>query len=91
MRQAKLHSVTSAASGAGAEHQGESAARLLTESEAEARLRMARGFLAKDRCGKARIPFVKIGRSVRYRLSDLEAFIQASVRNSTSDTGTEEA
>lgn len=30
-------------------------------------------------------PFIKDGRSVRYRLSDLEAFVAARVRTSTSD------
>ena len=33
------------------------------------------------------IPFVKLGRSVRYRLSDVEAWEAARVRTSTSDTG----
>ncbi|MBK5282655.1 MAG: helix-turn-helix domain-containing protein [Nitrospiraceae bacterium] len=31
--------------------------------------------------------FLKIGRCVRYALSDLEAFVQAAVRSSTSDPG----
>lgn len=31
--------------------------------------------------------FVKIGRMVRYRLSDLEAFVEAGIRQSTSEGG----
>jgi len=61
---------------------------LLTDSEVEAMLKVGKGFLAKDRLGKARIPHVKIGRSVRYRMADVHAFIEASVRKSTSDPGT---
>lgn len=61
--------------------------RLLTTSDAEQALGVHAGFLNKDRIGKARIPFVKIGRSVRYRRSDVEAFIASSIRKSTSDNG----
>jgi hypothetical protein len=60
---------------------------LLTDSELERALGVAKGWAAKDRVAKARIPYVKIGRSVRYRLSDVQAFIDASVRKSTSDRG----
>jgi hypothetical protein len=58
---------------------------LWTDKEAEAYLNMHQGFLAKDRVGPARIPFVKIGRAVRYRPADIRAFIAASTRMSTSD------
>jgi hypothetical protein len=60
---------------------------LLKDSAAEAILDVHDGFLAKDRVGKARIPFVKIGRAVRYRRADIEAFIAANIRKSTSDAG----
>jgi hypothetical protein len=60
---------------------------LIRDDEAEAILRVHDGFLAKDRLGRARIPFVKIGRAVRYRRADIEAFIAANLRKSTSDTG----
>ena len=33
------------------------------------------------------VPFIKIGRLVRYRLSDVEAWEQAHLRTSTSDVG----
>ena len=61
--------------------------RLLTERQLEEMLNVGRGWAAKDRLGAARIPHVKIGRSVRYRLADAMAFIEASVRKSTSDAG----
>lgn len=61
--------------------------RLLSSDEAEALLSVHHGFLAKDRVGKARIPFVKIGRSVKYKPSDLRRFIERSTRTSTSDSG----
>jgi len=61
--------------------------RLLTTTEAEQILGVHAGFLNKDRIVSARIPFVKIGRSVRYRRFDVEAFITANVRKSTSDGG----
>lgn len=62
--------------------------RLLTSEEAEALLNMHHGFLAKDRIGKALIPFVKIGRSVKYKPNDLREFIECSTRTSTSDIAT---
>jgi excisionase family DNA binding protein len=36
-------------------------------------------------------PFVKVGRCVRYRLEDVEAYVAASTRMSTSDPGTRDA
>ncbi len=36
-------------------------------------------------------PFVKVGRCVRYRLEDVEAYVAASTRRSTSDPGTRDA
>lgn len=59
--------------------------RLITDSELEHILCVAAGWAAKDRCGKALFPHVKIGRCVRYRLSDVQRVIEASVRRSTSD------
>jgi len=53
------------------------AARILCVSEA---------FLERDRWAGARIPFVKIGRAVRYCTSDLDAYISARRRRSTSQT-----
>lgn len=53
------------------------AARILCVSEA---------FLERDRWAGARIPFVKIGRAVRYCRSDLDAYITDRKRVSTSQT-----
>ena len=60
--------------------------RLLTSDEVETMLGVAPGYCAKDRIGTARIPHVKFGKCVRYRPADVHAFIDASVRRSTSDT-----
>ncbi|WP_425335991.1 helix-turn-helix domain-containing protein [Sphingomonas kaistensis] len=49
---------------------------LLKESQAADRLAIAERTLRKIR-GEGRISFVLIGRSVRYSLSDLDAFIQS--------------
>jgi len=49
---------------------------------------MSKAFLERDRWAGARIPFIKVGsRAVRYRLSDLEEFLDQQVRRSTSDLG----
>jgi len=53
---------------------------LVTSVEGDAMLRRAKGFLAKDRCGARQIPFVKFGRSIRYRKSDLLAFVERSLQ-----------
>lgn len=60
---------------------------LLTDRQTEAVLNVHPGFLAKDRLGKARIPFIKLGRAVRYRPADVRAYLAAQLRTSTSDTG----
>lgn len=39
------------------------------------------------RHGISDLPFVKLGRCVRYGVPDLEAFVQSAVRTSTSDPG----
>lgn len=72
-------------SAASSPHDSQSFDKLLKDDEVEAILGVADGFLAKDRCMTARLPYVKIGRCVRYRASDVQAFITANVRTSTSD------
>lgn len=59
--------------------------KLLTSEEVEAMLGVGAGWCAKDRISTARIPHVKLGKSCRYRLRDVRAFVDASVRRSTSD------
>jgi len=61
---------------------------LLTTKEAAKYLGVSKAFLERDRWAGARIPFIKVGsRAVRYRLSDLDAFLDRQVRQSTSDNG----
>jgi excisionase family DNA binding protein len=61
---------------------------LLTTQDAAAYLTVSKAFLERDRWAGARVPFVKIGsRAVRYRVSDLEAYIESQVRLSTSHQG----
>lgn len=60
--------------------------RLLTTEQAAHFLGVSTSFLAKARISaKPEIPHTKIGASVRYRRSDLEAFVSANLRRSTSD------
>jgi len=59
--------------------------RLLTTAEAAEFLGVSKAFLERDRWAGARIPFIKVGsRTVRYRLSDLNDYIEKQVRLSTS-------
>lgn len=58
---------------------------LLTTKEAAHYLCVSTAFLERDRWAGARIPFVKIGRNVRYQLAELDAYIAARIRRSTSE------
>jgi predicted DNA-binding transcriptional regulator AlpA len=63
---------------------------LLSTPQAAKFLNVSIAFLERDRWAGARVPFVKIGsRAVRYRLDDLEAYInnnrQQSVLESRHD------
>ena len=61
---------------------------LLTTQEAATYICMSKAFLERDRWAGARIPFIKVGsRAVRYRISDLNSFLDKQVRHSTSDNG----
>lgn len=61
--------------------------KLLTTKEAAPFLGVSEAFLERDRWAGARIPFIRIGsRAVRYRLSDLEAYI-ASNRHAAPQMG----
>lgn len=52
---------------------------LLTRREAAQRLGLSPHTLAVWSCtGRVKIPEVRLGRSVRYRLSDVDAFVEAS-------------
>ena len=60
---------------------------ILLNTEAAANyLTVSKAFLERDRWAGARVPFIKIGsRAVRYRVSDLDAYLDSQVRYSTSD------
>ena len=61
---------------------------LLNTTQAASFLGLSKAFLERDRWAGAKIPFIKIGdRAVRYRVEDLDAFIESRMRVSTSDTG----
>ena len=59
---------------------------LLTPEAAAARLGCSKSTLAKARMSGSGVVFVKIGRLVRYRAADQEAFVGARVRASTSES-----
>ncbi|MEF8702924.1 MAG: helix-turn-helix domain-containing protein [Candidatus Accumulibacter sp. UW26] len=51
---------------------------LLTEQQAATLLHVTPGTLSVWRCtGRYSLPFVKVGRNVRYRLSDLNAWLES--------------
>jgi excisionase family DNA binding protein len=58
---------------------------LFTTQQAADYLGVSAAFLERDRWAGARIQFVKLGtRSIRYRRADLDSFIVAQTRISTS-------
>jgi hypothetical protein len=59
----------------------------LTETQLAARHQRSVKTLRNARVSGAYIPFVKIGRHVRYRLSDVLAFEEAALKHSTSEVG----
>jgi hypothetical protein len=60
---------------------------LINEREAATLLRLSVKCLQGWRVRGGGPPFVKLGRSVRYEVPALEAFVQEAVRRSTSDVG----
>lgn len=62
--------------------------KLLTTTQAAQFLGLSKAFLERDRWAGAKVPFIKIGdRAVRYRIDDLDAYVQSRMRISTSDKG----
>ncbi len=55
--------------------------RLLTPSEVADRLAVAEHTLAVWRVDRRHLPFIKIGRMVRYSEDEVEAFIERSARD----------
>ena len=64
---------------------GDGQRQLLTVEETADFLRCSISILNKWRVAGAGPPFVRIGTRVRYRLSDLTAFIKTRTRTSTSE------
>lgn len=61
---------------------------LLNTQQAAQYIGMSKAFLERDRWAGATVPFIKVGsRAVRYRLADLDAFLDSRLRRSTSDPG----
>ncbi len=59
---------------------------LLNTEQAARYLGVSASFFAKARVsGAPAIPFTRIGVAVRYRLSDLDAYVEANLRRSTSE------
>ena len=65
--------------------------RLLNEHEAAEALGLKVATLRRWRWAGRGPPFFKIGNAVRYAAEDIDAFIQAARRTSTSDAGSEGA
>lgn len=62
--------------------------KLLNTKQAANYLSLSTAFLERDRWAGAKVPFIKISaRAVRYRLDDLEKYIESRIRKSTSDRG----
>jgi excisionase family DNA binding protein len=56
---------------------------LLDEVQAAEHLRVSPGTLSVWRStGRYQLPFLKVGRKVRYRLSDLDAWLESRTRKS---------
>lgn len=57
---------------------------LLTTQEAADYLGVSKQFLERDRHVGARIPYIQVGaRAVRYRIQDLEDYLESQLRTST--------
>jgi excisionase family DNA binding protein len=59
----------------------------LTTRQAADYIGLAKTTLEKRRLHGQSPKFVRLGRAVRYRIKDLEEFLEANVRYSTSDEG----
>jgi len=60
--------------------------KLLNTKETAEILSVSEAFLERDRWAGARIPFIKVGaRAIRYRMQDIENYIEANLCYSTSE------
>lgn len=59
---------------------------MLNTADAAFYIGVSKAYLERDRWAGAKVPYLKIGlRAVRYRLSDLDDFLDSCARSSTSD------
>jgi len=59
--------------------------KILNTKEAAKVLGVSMAFLERDRWAGARVPYIKVGsRAVRYRMSDLQQYLDSRMRVSTS-------
>jgi len=59
---------------------------LYNTTEAAIYLGLSKAFLERDRWAGATIPYIQVGaRAVRYRIEDLDRFIESRLKRSTSD------
>jgi predicted DNA-binding transcriptional regulator AlpA len=58
---------------------------LLDQAEVAKIVGMSEPWLEKKRCAGGGIPFVKLGRSARYRRSDVLSFIHKNTKNNSSE------
>jgi len=64
------------------------ASHLLKEQEAAHYLDIMPGTLSVWRCtGRYDLPYIKVGRRVKYRVSDILAFIESRTRSNTAGVG----
>ena len=61
--------------------------KLLTEQQVEMLTGLSKRWLQKMRYQGNGIRYLKIGKAVRYRATDVEAFLHAHERSSTSEQG----
>ncbi|MBA6224729.1 helix-turn-helix domain-containing protein [Colwellia sp. MB02u-18] len=60
--------------------------KLLNTKETADILSVSEAFLERDRWAGARIPFIKVGaRAIRYRMQDIEQYIEDNLSYSTSE------
>lgn len=60
------------------EHANPVSRRWLSPAEAALYLGCSKGFLDKDRGQLRRMPFAKLGKSVKYDLADLDAYLEST-------------
>jgi predicted DNA-binding transcriptional regulator AlpA len=57
---------------------------MLTQKEVSKMINMSEAWLEQKRCKGGGIPYIKIGRSVKYDINDVEKYIQNNRKKHTS-------